>query len=326
VQSATNGNAFPNTTPDKPYLTQYLIQDAPKVTTRRSFGIGLDFKLSPHDRVTFGTQYSSFDGRFIVANITFAINRVAPTDFSTSFTHGATGQGTLSSNHQERNRFNRTFMPTFTWRHDGPIWKMDTGVGLSQQSDYNRDIDQGFFRIVAMQRTNVTIAFDDIFYLRPRTITVRDGTTGAPIDPYSLSSYTLNTANTQANKTYDRQRTAYSSVRRDFHARVPFTLKAGVDFREAVRERRQHRVELPRPRRPRRHRRRKPGAVPRLDLFAAHDALRLRAAAGAEQSQDLGRLLGEPGALPSRRKHHVSQQGYELQALEGTRLGRIPSR
>jgi hypothetical protein len=86
---------------------------------------------------------------------------------------------------------------------------MDAGLGLSQQSDYNRDIDQGFFRIVNMQRTNVTISFDDIFYLRPRTITVRDGTTGAPVDPFALSTYSLVSGNTQANKTYDRQRTAY---------------------------------------------------------------------------------------------------------------------
>jgi iron complex outermembrane recepter protein len=232
----TNGNAFPNTTPDRPYLTGYLIQDAPKVTTRRSVGTSIDYKLSPNDRVTFGFQYSSFDGRFIVSNVNFMITRVTPADFGPTFTHGATGQGTLQSNHQERNRFNRTMMPTFVWRHDGPIWKADAGLGLSQQSDYNRDIDQGFFRIVNMQRTNVTISFDDIFYLRPGAISVRDGTTGAPIDPFALSTYSLISANTQANKTYDRQRTAYSSVRRDFYTAIPFTLKAGLDFREGVRE------------------------------------------------------------------------------------------
>ncbi len=236
ANTATNGAAFPNTTPDRPYLSQYLIQDAPKVTTRRSIGASIDYKLTPNDRFTLGFQYSSFDGRFIVGNVTFNVGRVAATDFTPFSTHGAVGAGTLQSNHQERNRFNRTYMPTAIWRHDGPVYKMDLGLGLSQQSDYNRDLDQGFFRIVNMQRTNVTINFDDIFYLRPRTITVRDGTTGALIDPFALSTYSVVSANTQANKTYDRQRTAFSSVRRDFLAPVPFTLKAGVDFREAVRE------------------------------------------------------------------------------------------
>ena len=54
--AVTNGAAFPDTTPDRPYLSQFLIQDAPKVTTRRSVGATVDFKLTPKDRVTFAFQ------------------------------------------------------------------------------------------------------------------------------------------------------------------------------------------------------------------------------------------------------------------------------
>ncbi|MES2697322.1 MAG: carboxypeptidase regulatory-like domain-containing protein, partial [Verrucomicrobiota bacterium] len=233
--AVTNGAAFPHTTPDKPYLSQFLIQDAPKVTTRRSVGATVDYKLTPNDRVTFAFQYSSFDGRFIVSNVNFNTVRVAP-GFTTTSTQGAAGAGTLVSNHQERNRFNRTYMPTFVWRHDGPIWKSDLGLGLSQQSDYNRDTDQGYFRIVNMQRTAVTIAFDDIFYLRPRQITVSDGATGAPVDPYDLATYSLQSGTRQASRNYDRQRTAYGNLRRDFYGKIPLSLKTGFDLRESVRD------------------------------------------------------------------------------------------
>jgi TonB-dependent receptor len=236
TQSVTNGVAFPHTTPDKPYLSQYVIQDAPKVTTRRSVGATVDYKLTAHDRVTFAFQYSSFDGRFVVSNVNFNVGRVLPGDFTSTFTHGATGGGTLQSVHNERNRFNRTYMPTFVWRHEGPIWKADTGLGLSQQSDYNRDWDQGYFRAATLQRSAVTISFDDIWYLRPTTITVRDGATGAVLDPYALSTYSIVSTNSQANKTYDQQRTAYGSLRRNFYTRVPFTVKVGFDLREAVRD------------------------------------------------------------------------------------------
>ena len=234
--AVTNGVAFPNTTPDKPYLSAYVIQDAPKVTTRRSVGATIDYKFTPHDRVNFGFQYSSFDGHFVVSNVTFNAVRILPGDFSTALTNGAAGAGTLTSSHQERNRFNRTYMPTMVWRQEGPVWKTDLGLGLSQQSDFNRDTDQGYFRVVTMTRPNVTVAFADIFYLRPRTITVRDGTTGAPVDPYALSTYGITTATSQANRTFDLQRTAYGSVRRDFFTKVPFTLKAGFDLRESMRE------------------------------------------------------------------------------------------
>ncbi len=232
----TNGAAFPHTTPDRPYLSAFIIQDAPKVTTRRSVGATVDYKFTPYDRVTFAFQYSSFDGRFVVHNINFNTVRVNPGDFTTTSTRGAPGAGQLQMNHQERNRFNRTYMPTVVWRHDGPIWKMDTGLGLSQQSDYNRDWDQGYFRMTVMQRSNVTISFDDIFYLRPRSFTVRDGTTGAPVDPFAIANYSVVSTQSQANKTHDQQRTAYGSARRDFLTAIPFTLKAGFDLRESERE------------------------------------------------------------------------------------------
>ncbi len=236
ANTATNGVAFPNTTVDRPYLSQYLIQDAPKVTTRRSFGTSIDYRLTPHDRVTFGFQYSSFDGRFIVSNVTFNAVRVLPGDFTAFSTRGAAGAGTLTSSHQERNRFNRTFMPTFVWRHDGPVWKSDLGLGHSQQSDYNRDTDQGYFRNVTAQRTGVTIAFDDIFYLRPNRVTVTDGATGAPVDPYNLGTYSVTSGTRQADRTYDQQRTAYGNLRRDFFTAIPFTLKTGFDLRESRRD------------------------------------------------------------------------------------------
>ena len=236
ANAVTNGNAFPHTTPDQPYLSGFVIQDAPKVTTRRSVGATVDFKLTSYDRLTFAFQYSSFDGRFIVNNVNFNTVRVLPGEFSSEFTRGAPGAGQLQMSHQERNRFNRTYMPTFVWRHDGPVWRSDLGLGMSQQSDYNRDWDQGFFRNTILRRTNVTIDFDDLFYLRPQTITVRDGTTGAPIDPYAISNYSIVSSNSQANRTYDLQRTAYGSIRRNFYTRVPFTLKAGFDLRESERE------------------------------------------------------------------------------------------
>jgi iron complex outermembrane receptor protein len=236
TQAATDGVAFPHTTPDKPYLSTLLVQDAPKVTTRQSVGASIDWKLTPHDRLTFGFQYSSFDGRFVVSNLTFNVNRVAVGDFSPFFTHGADGQGDVQSSHVERNRFNRTYMPTLIWRHDGPVWKADTGFGFSQQSDFNRDIEQGFFRNVIVRRTNLTVAFDDNFYLRPRTVTVREGGTGAPFDPYSLANYALVSGTQQGDATHDLQRTAYGSLKRDFYGRVPLTVKVGFDARQTVRD------------------------------------------------------------------------------------------
>jgi TonB-dependent receptor len=238
VQSATNGTAFPHTTPGNPYLSAYQVQDAPKVTTRRSVGVGIDYKFTPYDRLTFGFQYSSFDGQYIVSNVNFNVGGVLPGNFTPTAIQGTAGAGILQTAHQERNRFNRTRMPTLLWRHDGPVWKADAGLGYSLQDDGNPDTEQGYFRNVTAQRSNVTVAFKDIFYLRPGEITVRDGPTGAAIDPYALSTYALVSTTTQVDTNIDRQKTAYGSLRRNFYTRIPFVLKAGFDVRETVRDNR----------------------------------------------------------------------------------------
>ncbi|MDO8541309.1 MAG: TonB-dependent receptor [Opitutaceae bacterium] len=235
----SNGNAFPHTTPDRPYLTTFQVQDAPKVTTRRSFGATVDYKLTPHDRVTLAFQYSSFDGRFVIERLTFNTVRVPAGNFGPDFTHGQTGSGNVENVHNERNRFNRTYMPTFVWRHEGPVWKGDLGLGLSQQGDYNRDAEQGFLRAVTTRRTGVTVSFDDLFYLRPRTITVTDAA-GTPVDYSQLSNFSVVSASSQRDATHDYKRTAYGSIRRNFYTAAPFTLKAGFNLRQNVRDMRDY--------------------------------------------------------------------------------------
>ena len=235
VTAVTNGTPFAHTTPDRPYLSAYRIQDAPKVTVRRSVGFTADWKFTPHDRLSLGFQFSSFDGRFVVHNLTYNTGGVLAGNFDLFNTRGTPGLGDLTMSHQERNRYNRTHMPTMVWRHDGPVWKADLGLGLSQQSDYNRDAEQGFFRNFTVRRTGVTVDFADAFYLRPRVISVRDAA-GAPLDPHLLSNYAVISATTQRDKTYDLQRNAYGSLRRDFFTAIPFTLKTGFDLRQSIRD------------------------------------------------------------------------------------------
>ena len=47
------------------------------------------------------------------------------------------------------------------------MWKAEASAGISRAGRFNQNIDQGEFSAANAQRTNVTIAFDDINYLRP---------------------------------------------------------------------------------------------------------------------------------------------------------------
>ncbi|MBE7537819.1 MAG: carboxypeptidase regulatory-like domain-containing protein [Opitutaceae bacterium] len=232
----TNGTTFPNTTPDQPYLSTLLVSDRPKNQEQASFGATMDFRLSSRDQISFSFQYSSYEETNILRSVTFNVNRVLPGNFSSTFTRGAVGAGDLVLARSGRNRTNQNYTPTLVWRHNGPIWRAEAGIGSSRAVSRNRDLENGFLNTTQARRTGVTVAFEDYTTMRPRVISVTDGTTGTPVDPYSLSSYALTTmTTTNPRNVQDLQTGAYASIGRSFNWRVPFSLKAGIDLRKTER-------------------------------------------------------------------------------------------
>ena len=232
---ATGGTAFPATAFSQPYLSSYRVEDQPKITERKSFAASLDFKLSPNDRISVGFLYSSFDVQFVLHSLTFNPGGVQPGGFSSTFVRGNTGAGNVSMIHNERNRFNRTYMPSIVWRHQGPDWKADLGFGYSSATDDNHDTNQGYFRAVNATRSGLTVSFDDVTYLRPGAITVKNAA-GADVNPYLISNYALTSATSQQNATRDTQKTAYGSVSRKLPTAMSVTLKAGFNLQEGLRD------------------------------------------------------------------------------------------
>lgn len=234
--SETNGTTFPDTTPNKPYLAGFTVLDGPSLTRRASFGLTFDYRITERDRLSLGFQWSSFDVLIRNNSLAFSVGRVGAGDFSSLYTHGAVGAGTVDMTRGERNRLNRTYMPTLVWRHSGPIWKADAGLGLSRARDENFGSRKGFFRNSVASRTGVTVWFDDNTYLRPGSITIRDGSTGATVDPYRLQSYVLASANDNQDSSVDTVRSAYVNLRRDFTGSLPLSIKGGLDFSQSIRD------------------------------------------------------------------------------------------
>ena len=237
VQAVTNGAAFPNTTPDRPYLSAVSIRNSGKDTKRSSFGFTADYRLTRADRLSFSFTYSTFNVLINHNLLTFDVGRVNPGDFSLAATRGAAGQGVLTLVTTGADRSNWTIMPSLVWRHDGPLWKMDAGFAYSRASNRNRTGESGFFDTTTARRGGVTIGFSDIFYLRPNTITVTDAA-GAAVNPYALSNYVVTAATNNTRATDDIKRTLYANARRDFFGAVPLSLRAGVDFRQSERDQR----------------------------------------------------------------------------------------
>jgi TonB-dependent receptor len=196
----------------------------------------MDFKLTRNDTVSFAFQYAFSDKRRMNRELRYIIDQVRPGDFTPTSTRGAPGRGQIEMRNDADGKVGTTWMPTLVWRHDGPVWKSEAGAGYSHSTNIFSDIDKGYFAIATARRTGVTVAFDDIFYLRPRRITVTDAA-GLPVDPSKLDNYSLISATSNQRPSSDLKRSAYANLRRDFVVRdVPVTLKAGLDVREQVRD------------------------------------------------------------------------------------------
>jgi TonB-dependent receptor len=237
VNAATNGGAFPHTTPDQPYLTAVAVRDGTKKAKRTSFGTTIDWRFGPNDRLSFSYQHYNIEFLVLNRTITYNITTVAPGGFSTTATRSTAGGGNVQLGNVYRDRYNSTASPSLVWRHDGPVWKLESGAGWSRGRNTFRAIDKGYFSNSTAQRTGATIAFGDNFYLRPRTITVTDAA-GAPLDPSSIASYAVTQATSNPVTNYNTQQGLYASAQRDLPVRVPFTVKAGVDFRHDQRDQR----------------------------------------------------------------------------------------
>jgi iron complex outermembrane recepter protein len=240
------GTWYPDTTPDNPYATNFNWRDSGKHTTRHSFSTTVDWKPARYDRLTFGFQYGMLKENFATRTQTFIINRVSPANWGPDHTWGqfstfpttgtALNSGQIEISNGGRIRPGRTISPSLRWIHEGPIWKSDAGVSYGNSRIQYQDIDLGAFNGMTIRRTHVQILFDDIFYLRPGKITVLDPQ-GKPVDWTDLDQYSLVSANSNRQKTYDTVKQAYYNVRRDFMvAEVPTSLKVGVDVRNKVRD------------------------------------------------------------------------------------------
>jgi TonB-dependent receptor len=127
-------------------------------------------------------------------------------------------------------------MPTFNWRHDGPIWKADAGIGRAYGKNSVRSTDQGQLLTVVSRRSGVTIAFDEIIDTRPGIISVIDNVTKLPVDPFRLDSYSLATVTDNPQRASDVNFSSFANLRRDFVWSVPVTLRTGLDFRQSDRD------------------------------------------------------------------------------------------
>ena len=233
ANAITNGVTLPDTTPDRPYLTDFAIRDRVAFIRRSTAAGTLDFKLSAHDRISFSLQHGAFRSPQENQTLTFLVNRVAPGEFGPAFTRGFVGAGEIRLNNQGNMQDDQFWMPGVNYWHDGPVWKAEAGAGLSDSVRWTTDIQNSHWGTTQARRQNVTVSFDDITVLGPRRITVTDGATGAVINPFAIAPYSIQTAGSNTGRRHAVQQKIFGHASRPLFG---LTAKAGFDVNRAMRD------------------------------------------------------------------------------------------
>lgn len=244
VRTATNGTTFPNTTSDRPYLTSLYDRTNPKMMRRTGASLTFDYKLSDSDQVSFNLVYARNYLVQMAHTITFNVTQVPAGQFALDWTHGAVGQGNATIDNIASFNDNHTYMPTMTWRHRGLNWEANAGLAHSQAEAYSYGGPGGAFRTALAQRQGITLWFDGFNGQRPASITATDGITGAAVDLHNINSYVLRSAGDNLVRSSDVKRTAYLNVTRRYGTEVPFSVKGGLDIRQALRGQRNSSLTL----------------------------------------------------------------------------------
>ena len=221
------------TTPDKPYLARWRVQERPKLTRREQISGTADLRIGENSVLTFGMQYAFFNSNWWVRQLSFDVGRVA--SFGPDYTQGAAGTGFVQTVYDAVDKHGTTYMPSIRFRHDGEVWEVQAGAAFSRASNYYRDIDKGYFQNSSAFYRNLTIRFEDMGYDAPRVVDVRDAQ-GNVVDPYNLSNYRLETVNGRWLSSSDVVRSAYANAKRDLGLVVPVVVKVGMDARSQTRD------------------------------------------------------------------------------------------
>ena len=228
---AAQSTNFPATTPDKPYLVRYRLQERPKITVRDSLSLSADWRLSPMDVLTVGFQYSYFYAEFWVRQLNFDIGRVA--SFGPDFTQGTAGTGFVQILTDARCKNNTSYAPTFRYKHNGPVWQWQAGGSFSHAT--NHYANKGYFQTNNAYYRNLTMRFEQMTVDHPAVTIIKDAA-GRDADPYSLSNYKLEGLAGLGNESAATMRSLSVNAKRDFHLRMPLAMKVGADLRSESRD------------------------------------------------------------------------------------------
>ncbi len=237
---------------DRPYLSSFLLQEAPRWTERDTLSARADWRIHPGGVLTFSAQTSYYHDNTRSLRWTFATGtNGTPTitaaaggramTFGDTFTEGATGRGSVTMNHLIQNISGVTNGGSARYRFENGLWTVTAGINHTRSKTWRRYIERGNFNSVdsTLSAFPIRVSFTglDRESPRPGQIQVFDNS-NRPVDYYDLNNYRVTTADGPTRGDHWSQVDVYeASVRRNLQSlRVPLALQFGVNERVNTRD------------------------------------------------------------------------------------------
>jgi TonB-dependent receptor len=226
-------NSAPTVAPENnPFLEDYVMQDAPKNSIRKSVAGTADWKITPDDVLSFAVQENYYDSFTHARNITFDTSSTLPISYGPGFTNGAAGKGAITMGSSDRNKWGTTFNFNTRYVHTGPIWTINAAFEYSHAATHYADAAGGYFDSTTLQLKSVTVNYSNNQFdgaVRPGGIAVTTAA-GVPINPWSFGSYNIVSALSDPEDGMDIFHVTHASIGRSFGDSVVTTITLGAQL------------------------------------------------------------------------------------------------
>ncbi|MBM3851660.1 MAG: hypothetical protein FJ399_00730, partial [Verrucomicrobia bacterium] len=229
----------------RPFLQTLHLTTGPRVNNRHSMGVRADWRPHRNGVLSANVEVGRFVSDRPSQNINFgtgpngtptpASATSVPMSFGDTFTHGATGRGSVAilGDTAVVKQLLTTQAAKLRYRFDNGDWRLEASAGASISYGGYLDSANGTFRQFGIGMANpvrVTLAdYDDV---RARTIRVYDNS-NREVDLYDLRNYRLNTANIQPRDIDDHILSAKLDARKSVSfLPFPAAVQLGGAYRE----------------------------------------------------------------------------------------------
>ena len=179
----TAGGTATNASIARPYLSQYALQDGPKITERNSASLRADWRVTPNSVLSLVAQASHWWSYYGTETWTASAGTTGtPTpatgtalSFGDDYVIGATGRGAITMGGGFTDSVSTAVGGNIRYRFDDGRWRLDAGVHRSTAKRTFRAPSYGHFsQLTTVMMVPVRVTFRDINATRPGTIEVFD--------------------------------------------------------------------------------------------------------------------------------------------------------